>query len=151
MDKFSAVVSFFLVMATALPALAQTCPLTRRVYRNVNERGFVLEFRPAPPNSAIVSATAIVSQDVRGIIFKFELVRSQGYGSYNLVQGKEAYPAYFFDKDGKQFNRDGTPPLLFVSGLGSADYYLNQTKGGRTIFMGDNFWQFAYCRSGNNE
>jgi hypothetical protein len=35
---------------------------------------------------------------------------------------------------------------LFISGLGSEDYYKNQMSGSREIVLGDVMWKFYRCR-----
>jgi hypothetical protein len=82
-------------------------------------------------------------------LFRFDVVQSQGYGSIQMVkpnQSGQGFGVYLFEAGGKQFRGKGTAPLLFVAGLGSADWYENQETGGRKIILGDGMWKFAFCK-----
>ena len=138
---------------TAGAAFAAECPVNRSVYRDVEGRGFQLEFAPNTSNSATVHATATIAHPVRGTIFQFDITQSQGYGSTRLTNRnspEKSYELYFFDAGLRHssvlLGRGSAPSYAFVAGLGSTDYYMNQNSRSREIPLADVMWQFDHCK-----
>jgi hypothetical protein len=128
------------------------CSLNSSVYRDVGGRGFELNFSQKPVNSATIAATVTLTHSKRGRIFEFDLVQSQGYGSTWLVHREDndrSHLVNFFNSELIQtsvFRAKSSSMYLFISGLGSEDYYRNQMSGSREIVLGDVMWKFYRCR-----
>ena len=88
----------------------------------------------------------------RGQVFEFDMVQSQGYGSTSLIDAKgqkRSHLINFFNSDLSQksiFRAETAPKYIFVSGLGSEDYYGNSLRGGRKIMLGDVMWKLDRCK-----
>jgi hypothetical protein len=127
------------------------CIITNSVYRDVNGRGFELTFKPSSPSSSTTSVIATLSHAKRGKIFEFDMIQSQYYGSVSLINHKNnnTHLINFFNSNLTQssiFRAESSPMYLFISGLGSTDYYNNQMSGSRAIILGDVMWKFQSCR-----
>lgn len=121
------------------------CELDHSQYRDAANRGFTLEFSPSEGADATVVALAQVKHKARGLIFRFEVGHTNGYGTFFLTQTGVAKPlsheVYFFDA------RLNTTPVntaawVFVSGLGSADWYDTRKEPQ----VGDTLWKFERCK-----
>ena len=137
-------------------AIAQSdepsCKFTNSIYQDIKGSGF--ELAVSKPSKGLVSVSAVVKigHKKRGQVFEFDMVQSQGYGSTTLNDGKGQHLINFFNSDLSQksiFRAKTAPKYLFVSGLGSEDYYRNSSRGGREIFLGDVMWKFSRCENTN--
>ena len=129
------------------------CDITRAVYKDVSKKGFELRFNAPPQESAVLFATVTLWHPKRGNINSFEVGSSQGFGTVYLspqssTESETDYriSAYFFDSNFKEFNQQGASPYMFISGLGSWDWYNNQMSEGRDIVLGNPMWKFDHCR-----
>lgn len=130
-----------------------SCKFADSIYQDVKGKGFELVVRKPPRGSASVSAIVRIGHEKRGQIFEFDMVQSQGYGSTSLIDRKgqkRSYPINFFNSDLSQksiFRAKTAPKYLFISGLGSEDYYGNSSRGGREVLLGDVMWEFSRCEN----
>jgi len=145
--------SFLFATGLALPVavLAQGCPLERSAYKDMNGRGFVLEFAPAPGDSATVLYTVTIKHPKRGILFDFDFSYSQGIGESLLTPrgggNTEFHRIHFFDEKLKSFDAEFAAPYAFVEGLGFADHYGKGELGSREPALGTPLWKFSQCKA----
>ena len=138
-------IALTLLASTVLTVAHAACDLDHSVFQDAAKRGFTLEFSPSRGDGATVVARAQVRHKTRGVIFKFEVGHSNGYDTYFLTRTEAdkapAHDVYFFDA-----NMVGTPvntaAWVFVSGLGSADWY--DTR--KDPQLGDMMWKFDRCK-----
>lgn len=132
-------------------AIAQSdeisCKFTNSIYQDIKGRGFELVVSKSPVSSASIGAIVRIRHEQRGQIFEFDMVQSQGYGSTSLIDRKgqgRSHLINFFNSDLSQksiFRTKTAPKYLFISGLGSEDYYGNSSRGSRKIMLGDVMWK----------
>jgi hypothetical protein len=121
------------------------CDLDHSVFRDAANRGFALEFSPAGGEDATLVALAQLKHKTRGVIFKFEVGHSNGFGTFFLTRTDAASPqshdVYFFDA--RLIERPAnTAAWVFVSGLGSADW--DDTR--KDPQLGNTLWKFQRCK-----
>lgn len=132
----------------ALPLWAD-CPLALRSYEDVDDRGFVLEFDPPPPppdRPVQQIGIATLLHSARGKIFEFGVFAASGYGRVALVHGEHDHTAYFFADDLTSAKTEAGSRLLFIDGLGEADWMVGQLPGSRDYPVGDRIWRLAGCK-----
>lgn len=134
------------MLASTILSLAHAaCDLDHSVFRDAATRGFTLEFSPSRGDGATVVARAQVRHKTRGVIFKFEVGHSNGYGTFFLTRADTdkapAHDVYFFDANMVE-TPVNTAAWAFVSGLGSADWY--DTR--KDPQLGDTMWKFDRCK-----
>ena len=134
-----------LLVSMACLAAQAACDLGHSVYRDAAKRGFTLEFSPAGGDDATLVALAQVRHKTRGVIFKFEVGHTSGYGTFSLTRTDAdkalGHDVYFFDARMVE-TPVNTAAWVFVSGLGSADWY--DTR--KDPQLGDTLWAFARCK-----
>jgi hypothetical protein len=143
----------------ALPVFAfgAGCPLADSIYEDADGNGFQLEFRPASGKAANVTHTAIIKHPKRGVLFEFNVSTASGFAETLLSPkngkgGEEAHRIHFFGKNLESADWDeSAPEYAFIEGLGYADYYGNQDKGGREVTLGNPMWKFTLCRKTSQE
>ncbi|HPW30925.1 MAG TPA: hypothetical protein PLL01_16185 [Rhodoferax sp.] len=122
-----------------------TCELDQSVFRDAANRGFSLEFLPATGEDATVVALAELRHKTRGVIFKFEVGHSNGYGTFFLSRREgsqsQSHDLYFFDARLHEAPVN-TANWVFVAGLGAADWY--DTRNAPQL--GNTMWKFELCR-----
>lgn len=128
-----------------------TCQITKHIYRAVDDKGFELRFNNPPANSALHFATVTLWHPKRGNIGTLIVGNSQGFGTIyfqpqNNLEDSTNISAYFFDSKFKSAEDYNSAQFLFVSGLGSWDWYDNQMTGGRDVFLGNPIWKFDRCQ-----
>lgn len=131
--------------------LGNSCNLSKAVYKDVAGKGYKIEFMPYRGSSAVQFASGQLSHKSQGIIFKFSVSQSQGYGTTWISprsSSEQSHAVYFFDSDLRHSPQVGlrapASTYIFVEGLGSSDYYGNPR--GREILLGDNMWKLDYCK-----
>jgi hypothetical protein len=138
-------IAFTVLASTVLTFAQAACDLDHSVYRDAAKRGFTLEFSPSEREDATVVALAQVRHTTRGVIFTFEVGHSNGYGTFFLARTDAdkapAHDAYFFDARMVETTVN-TAAWVFVSGLGSADWY--DTR--KDPQLGDVLWKFDRCK-----
>jgi len=128
-----------------------SCPFLSSVYRDVN--GGQFELTLAPPDAALspVSSAAVTIATADGVaLYRFAAVQSSGYVSYYMLTEGEALRMDFFNADltyGGPGRAGLAPALLFVSGLGSYDYYSRRSSAGPSTapLILDTLWQLDRC------
>ena len=115
------------------------CELGHSVFRDAANQGFTLEFSPSVGEDATVVALAQLKHKARGVIFKFEVGQSNGFGTFFLTRTDTAKPqssdVYFFDAR-LIATPVNTAAWVFVAGLGSADWYDTRKEPQ----VGDTLW-----------
>ena len=142
------VLTLLLTVVVSLPIWAD-CPIALRSYEDVEGRGFVLEFDPPPPppdRPAQQIGTATLLHSARGEIFEFDVVATSGYGQVLLVLGEQDHIAYFFTEDLKSTKTELDSRLLFIDGLGAADWMLGDLPDSRDFPLGDTIWRLVGCK-----
>lgn len=138
-------ITLTLLASTILSLAHAACDLDHSVFRDAATRGFTLEFSPSRGDGATVVARAQVRHKTRGVIFKFEVGQSNGYGTFFLARTDAdkapAHDVYFFDANMVE-TPVNTAAWAFVSGLGSADWY--DTR--KDPQLGDTMWKFDRCK-----
>jgi uncharacterized protein YukJ len=146
---------YFIIIALAFfnnnPSYA-VCEITNRIYKDVDGKGFELRFSEPSSDSAVSFANVTLWHPERNNIGVFEAGASQGLANiyFSLINKKEDninIAAYFFNSNFQQSQQIDNSHYLFVSGLGSWDWYFNQMSGGRDIFLGNPMWKFDRCQS----
>jgi hypothetical protein len=129
------------------------CDITRAVYKDMGQNGFELRFNDSLQEVVGLFATVTLWHPKRGNINSFEVGSTQGFSTiylspiYNTASETDyRISAYFFDYNFKEFNQEGASPYMFISGLGSWDWYDNQMSEGRDIVLGNPMWKFDHCR-----
>ncbi|MBD1848476.1 hypothetical protein [Leptolyngbya sp. FACHB-711] len=144
-----------LATSPAQPSSA-TCDLTSSIYRDVGNGGFELEFSSADRSlSGGNVASATLKYPNGSILYTFSLTQAQGYGTVSLIQagGRDSFTVNFFNADltpasWASWRRSATPTYLFISGLGTAQYYRERNQVGETVpLLGDVMWKFDRCKS----
>lgn len=129
----------------ALSGAMAACDLDHSVFRDAASRGFALEFSPSEGADATLVALAQVKHKTRGVIFTFDVGHTNGYGTFFLTQTGVSKPrsldVYFFDVRLIE-TPVNTAAWVFVSGLGSADWY--DTR--KDPQLGDTMWKFERCK-----
>lgn len=135
-----------LIACWTLPALAE-CPLELRSYEDLEGRQWVLEFDPpSMDQGASVIAVASLRHPERGEIGRFEVVARPGYGDVLLVTAERDHTAYFFTEDLQSTRTAASSRLLFVEGLGLADWQDGELPGSREHPVGDVIWKLVGCK-----
>ena len=135
-----------LLVGSALPAWGD-CPLELRSYEDLDGRQMVLEFDPpASDRGASVIAVASLRHPERGEIARFEVVAQPGYGDVLLVADERDHTAYFFTEDLQSTKTAAGSRLLFVEGLGLADWQEGELPGSRDDPIGDVVWKLVGCQ-----
>ena len=138
--------SALIVLASALPLLAD-CPLELRSYEDVEKQGFVLEFDPPPPGSPVQQLAVVrILHEARGAFFELEVFALSGYGTVSMVSADEDHSAYFFDADLRATKTAAGSLLLFIDGLGQADWTSGEIPGSREHPLGDKIWRMVGCK-----
>jgi hypothetical protein len=144
--------SFFLLSETAWA----DCKLTDRIYRDVGDRGFELEFLPTPadPPSSMNFARAVIRHPEGGTLYNFYLAESQGYPSVGLVSETSENTGFrinFFDADltSTSWRDREAPSYAFIADLGSHEYYHGRRRRSETEtpILGDVMWKFDRCKA----
>ncbi len=134
-----------LLLPLALSGAQAACDLDHSVFRDAANRGFALEFSPAGGADATLVALAQVRHKARGVIFSFEVGHSNGYGTFFLTRTDAdkapAHDVYFFDARMVE-TPVNTAVWVFVSGLGSADWYDTRKQPQ----VRDTLWKFERCK-----
>ena len=135
-----------LVVLSALPARAE-CPLELRSYEDLDERDFVLEFDPpAADQGASQVAVARILHPQRGELARFDVVAPSGYGGVYLVSGERDHAAYFFTESLRSSRTAEGSSLLFVEGMGLADWQDGELPDSRDHPLGDVIWKLVGCK-----
>jgi len=135
-----------LIAASVLPA-AGDCPLELRSYEDLEGRQWVLEFDPpAMDRGAAVIAVASLRHPELGETGRFEVVARPGYGDVLLVAGERDHTVYFFTEDLQSTRTAASSRLLFVEGLGLADWQDGELPGSREHPVGDVIWKLVGCK-----
>ena len=133
-------------MLSALTALAE-CPLELRSYEDLDGRQFELELDPPPPSGgANLVAVACLLHPERGEIRRFDVFAPSGYGSVYLVSGERDHAAYFFTEGLRSSRTAEGSSLLFIEGLGLADWQEGIMPGSRDRPLGDVIWKLVGCK-----
>lgn len=129
------------------------CDITHAIYKDINNKGFELRFNDPPQNSAVLFATVTLWHPKRGNINNFEVGSSQGFGTVYLFpkspiesETVSQISAYFFDSNFQELDRPEISTHIFISGLGSWDWYENQMSGSRDTVLGNPMWKFDRCQ-----
>ena len=149
-----------LVTAFQIPACAKSialierkCSIENSIYQAIGNTDFKLIFSPSLPNKNI-NAVVTLKHTKRGNIQIFHMVTSNGYGSSFLTDPKHEETTLnivVFDRNLKRdriFRNEVAPEYAFISGLGSNDYYSNNTRN-REFLLGDVMWKFDRCSLSN--
>jgi len=145
MQKIVVLVLAFLA-TSSLPGWAD-CPLALRSYEDAEGRDFLLEFDPPPPDRPVQQVgVATLLHSTRGKIFEFEVYATSGYGRVSLVRGEHNHTAYFFTEDLRSTKTELDSRLLFIDGLGAADWMLGPLPDSREFPLGDTIWRLAGCK-----
>lgn len=126
-----------------------SCDITKQIYRDVDGKGFELRFNNPPSNSALHFATVVLYHPKRNNIGVFKVGTSQGFGTIYLepqTESENNITAYFFDSQLKSVENYNLGEFLFISGLGSWDWYDNQMNNSREIVLGNSMWKFDRCQ-----
>jgi hypothetical protein len=135
-----------LVASLVIPARG-ACPLELRSYEDLDGRGFVLELDPpAVDAGAQRIAVARILHGSRGEIARFDVVTRPGYGSLILLGDQREHSAYFFTQDLRSTRSAEGSTLLFVEGLGLADWQLGELPESRDHPLGDVVWKLVGCK-----
>ena len=130
----------------ALPAWTD-CPLELRSYEDVEGRRMALEFDPpSRDRGPAVIAVAKLRVPDRGEVGRYEVVARPGYGDVLLVSSEGEHSVYFFTEDLRSVKTAEGSRLLFIEGLGLADWAHGETPGSREYPVGDVVWQLAGCK-----
>lgn len=138
-------------------AHAASCALDHAVFRDSGGQGFVLSFSEAHSPHAQVTARARITHPARGTLFKFEVGRTNGYGTTYLTQTplpgqdkadrQRPHGVYFFDKQLKPLMEPPDPPAwLFIENLEATDHYDARHRTPPGPELQDPMWVFAYCK-----
>jgi len=126
------------------------CRLDHAEYRDAAHRGFHMKLSP-PKELGVPLATAVISHDKRGRLYRFEVLQSNGYGVISFVEtGKtekdaRSFDAYFFASSLTPDRGKGAPPLIFLAGLGVDDYYTSKNKIPPEQLLEDAMWILVGC------
>jgi hypothetical protein len=143
------------------PPQQATCPLNRATYSAIGKPAFDLQFSPiVKPKIASEFVALTIQHRDRGTIATYHLGSSLGYGSYYLRDAntsieddrKASLKPVFFDANFQQA-RDpapSAPQYLFISGLGSDDWYSDR-PGNRETPVAEVMWQRSGCRPESRE
>ena len=135
-----------LLWSPALPAWAD-CPLELRSYGDLEGRQMVLEFDPPPADQGpAVLAVAVIRHSERGEIGRYDVVARPGYGDVLLVSGDSDHTAYFFTEELHSTKTAEGSRLLFIEGLGLADWQEGELPGSRDHPIGDVVWKLVGCK-----
>jgi hypothetical protein len=145
-----------LVIAFQMPSSAQSiastgrkCSIENSVYEAIDNPDFELIFSPRLPGKAM-DAVVTLKHSKRGKIQTFRMVTSNGYGSSFLINPQRegtSLNIVVFDRNLKKdniFRNKVAPEYVFVSGLGSEDYYSNNSRN-REFLLGEQMWKFDRC------
>jgi hypothetical protein len=132
------------------------CPIGRATYSAIGKPAFELQFSPiAKPKIASEFVALTIQHRDRGTVATYHLGGSLGYGSYYLRDANTSIEddsnaslkPVFFDANFQQA-RDpapSAPQYLFISGLGSDDWYSDR-PGNRETPIAEVMWQRSGCR-----
>lgn len=135
-----------LLLLLVLPARGE-CPFELRSYEDLEGRRMVLELDPPPPGrGAALIAAAAIRHPERGTIGRFEVVSRSGYGDVIFLSGDRAHTAYFFSEDLQSTKTAEGSELLFIEGLGLADWQEGELPGSREHPLGDVMWKLVGCK-----
>jgi hypothetical protein len=140
-------------------ALGDACPFEQSVYKDVDNRGFLLQFTPPQVNTARTVHSATITHPQRGTIFELDFMYGMGYGQPFLEprnaakDDTKAFNIHFFDQSLKTTDLDKlAPPYLFIERLGPADWYgVQADTTARKIPIGTPLWRFDHCRQDQKE
>ncbi|WP_338463081.1 hypothetical protein VZH09_13880 (plasmid) [Synechococcus elongatus IITB7] len=138
----------------ALPAEArppeQSCQLSRSIYRDVNGKGFELSFKGGRFESVSQWAIATLRHRQKGVKTAFDVSSMQGAGGIILTprgnkyrESKNDLNLYVFNANLTSSVERGAPTYIFISGLGSFDWYWNRDQG--EPYVWDTLWKFNRC------
>jgi hypothetical protein len=147
--------------ASKPPLQKATCPLNRATYSAIGKPAFELQFSPiAKPKIASEFVALTIQHRDRGTIATYHLGSSLGYGSYYLRDANTSIEddrnaslkPVFFDANFQQAKdpAPSAPQYLFISGLGSDDWYSN-LPGSRETPIAEVLWQRSGCRPESRE
>lgn len=130
------------------------------IYRDVNNRGFELVYGPPMETlSPISRASVIIRYNHDTTLYTFPVTTSSGYGiNYVRTEGP-SLPLNFFAADltlpesdtlAAELTLPATeaiepPGFLFISGLGSYDYYTRRTEASPPLIL-DTLWVLQRCQ-----
>jgi hypothetical protein len=153
-----ATISLILLNALSIaPAQANpkldTCNLQNSTYSAIGNPDWRIEVKPAQKRfAAVESATFLIKHKTRGEIGRYALGQSNGYGSFSLRDlskkvddpSPSLKPAFFDQHWRADRLLNSAPKYLFISGLGSADWYGNSPQSRETP-VGELMWQLSSC------
>jgi hypothetical protein len=133
------------------PAWAD-CALTDRVYRDVANRGFELEFYPPVERPTSLNfATVRIRHTAGETLYEFYMTQSQGYGTVSLIGDDKGFRINFFNADlttASWGDADGAE-YVFIAELGAHEYSHRgrQRAENETPILGEVMWKFDRCKS----
>lgn len=138
-------------IAPASASETPICPLQHRIYKDANGQGFELVFRDPDPVEHPVSPVAAVIRWGNEELYSSGLTVSNGYASYYWLTEHDALRMDFFNADLTSTGFSSNEPaqdLVFISGLGSYDYYTRREQITETEapLMLDTLWVFDRCQ-----
>jgi hypothetical protein len=123
------------------------CPLALRSYEDLDGRRMALEFDPPSTDRGVsLVAVAVIRHPERGEIGRFDVVTRPGYGDVLLTRGTRAHTAYFFSEYLRSTGTEEGSTLLFIDGLGLADWQEGELPGSRDHPIGDVLWKLVGCK-----
>lgn len=152
--KYSILGAASFAILIAPPGWAR-CNLTDRIYRDVGNRGFELEFSPPsiprPDNRNFARATIRYADG--SVLYTFRMASSLGYSRTSLINedGAQGFTVNFFNTDLTPTScRDSEDPaFLFISDLGIDEFYQGRVRRYNTNapILSDVMWQFDRCKT----
>jgi hypothetical protein len=136
------------------------------IYRDINNRGFELVYGPPIETlSPISRASVIIRYNHDTTLYTLPVTTSSGYGSNYVLTENNALPLNFFAADLTLPESDTLvaeltlpttktiepPGFLFISGLGSYDYYTRRgelTEASPPLIL-DTLWVLQRCQFGD--
>lgn len=131
-----------------------TCSIQKSVYRDANNRGFELVFNEAIPVVGSRTATATINHHRQNNLYRFDVVKAMGYGSFFATNQYDEFVMNFFNANlgtADIFYIDSdveAPKAVFISRLGSYDYYNRKSEisGNTAPLLGDTMWIYERCQ-----
>jgi hypothetical protein len=133
------------------------CVLDRATYSAIGKPAFELQFSPIENRKIATESVALTLQHRdRGMLTTYHIGGTMGYGSYVLrdlsrpieEDTGDRLRTVFFDanwQEVKDISRGNAPKYLFISGLGSNDWYADRANN-RKQPLREVMWQISNCR-----